>query len=107
MRVTDNNVSTLMQQYNTLMMEKKRLLESSTEKNPIVVNINKQLKILDANIKQGLNNLESSQQISLDTLNKQGERINSRLYSIPKQERQFIDVQRQQQIKKTLYLLKF
>ncbi len=107
MRVTDNNMSTLMQQCNTLMMEKKRLLESSTEKNPIVVNINKQLKILDANIKQGLNNLESSQQISLDTLNKQGERINSRLYSIPKQERQFIDVQRQQQIKKTLYLLKF
>ncbi len=28
-----------MEQFNTLMMKKKKLLESSTEKNPIVVNI--------------------------------------------------------------------
>ena len=31
-------------------------------------------------------------------------RINSRLYSAPKQERQYRDIQRQQQIKESLYL---
>ena len=102
--VGDNNVSTSMQQYNALMMEKKRLLEHSTEKNPIVVNINEQLRFINDNIKQGLNNAESSQQISLDALNRQDARINSRLYSAPKQERQYRDIQRQQQIKEQLYL---
>lgn len=102
--VADNNISTTMQQYNQLLMQKKRLLENSTEKNPIVVNINEQLKDLRNNIDQGLNNVASSQRISLDALNKQGARINSRLYSVPKQERQYRDVQRQQQIKETLYL---
>lgn len=97
-------VSDLTNQYNELMMQKKRLLENSTEKNPIVVNLNQQLKSLESNIAQGLSNLESSQQISLDALQKQGARINSRLYAAPKHERQYRDITRQQQIKEQLFL---
>lgn len=100
----NNNLSTSVQRYNELMMEKKRLMKNSTEKNPIIVNINEQLNSLDKNIKQGLNNIESSQRISLDALNKQGARINSRLYSAPKQEREIRDIARQQGIKEALYL---
>lgn len=102
--INDNNVSSEINQYNLLMMQKKRLLENSTEKNPIVLNLNEQLKTLKNNIDQGLSNLESSQKISLDALNRQDMRINSRLYSAPKQERQYRDIQRQQQIKEALYL---
>jgi len=102
--VTDNNLSTSVQRYNQLMMEKKRLKKNSTEKNPIVVNINEQLEALNNNIKQGLNSIETSQKISLDALNRQDARINSRLYSAPKQERQYRDIKRQQQIKEELYL---
>jgi capsular exopolysaccharide synthesis family protein len=102
--VSDDNISISTQQYNQLMMEKKRLLENSTEKNPIVVNISEQLISLKNNIDQGLNNLENSQRISIDALTKQDIRINSRLYSAPKQERQIRDIQRQQGIKEALYL---
>ena len=102
--VADNNVSSTIQQYNQLMMQKKKLLENSTEKNPIVVNLNEQLRTLKLNIEQGLANIKSSQQISLDALTKQDLRINSRLFSAPKQERQYRDIQRQQQIKESLYL---
>ncbi len=102
--VTDNNLTSATSQYNQLMMQKKRMLESSTEKNPIVVNLNEQLAGLKNNINQGLANLESSHQISLDALQKQGSIINSRIYSAPRQERQYRDIQRQQQIKEQLYL---
>ncbi len=102
--VADNGISSTMQQYNQLMMEKQRLLKTSTEKNPTVVNVDEQLQILRGNINQGLNNLESSQKISLAALNRQDAIINSRLYSAPKQERQVRDIQRQQQIKEALYL---
>lgn len=100
----NSGVSNLTKQYNELMMQKKRLLENSTEKNPIVINLDKQLKDLESNISQGLDNMESSQRISLDALQRQGARINSRLYSAPKQERQYRDITRQQQIKEQLYL---
>ncbi len=102
--VSDNRISTSVEQFNRLMMDKKRLLKNSTEKNPIIVNINEQLSSIKDNINQGLTNLESSQKISLNALNEQGLRINSKLYSAPKQERQVRDVQRQQLIKEELYL---
>ncbi len=102
--VNNSNVAALAQNYNELMMQKKRILKNSTEKNPIVVNLNEQLKTLKSNITQGLENLQSSQQISLDALSNQNARINSKLYNAPKQERQYRDIQRQQGIKETLYL---
>ena len=102
--IGDNNVENTSKQYNDLMLQKKKLLENSTEKNPIVVNINEQLRVLKQNINSGLDNLESSQQISIDALNQQDARINSKLYSAPRQERQIRDVKRQQQIKEALYL---
>ncbi|MCB0473850.1 MAG: polysaccharide biosynthesis tyrosine autokinase, partial [Flavobacteriaceae bacterium] len=102
--IDNGSVASLTQQYNELMMQKKRILENSTEKNPIVVNLDQALKNLKTNISQGLNNLENAQKISLDALNQQDARINSRLYSAPRQERQYRDIQRQQQIKESLYL---
>tara|TARA_R110002073_G_scaffold72537_1_gene177526 strand:+ start:530828 stop:533242 length:2415 start_codon:yes stop_codon:yes gene_type:complete len=102
--VNDNYVSSTIDKYNELMLQKKKFLENSTDKNPIVVNLNEQLISLKSNIDQGLSNLESSQKISIEALSEQDARINSRLYSAPKQERQIRDVQRQQGIKEALYL---
>lgn len=102
--IGNRNISDLTSQYNKLVMDRKRLLENSTEKNPIIVNIDEQLKTLNGNIKQGLNNLESSQKIALSGLSKQSSLIRSRLYSAPQKERKVRDVQRQQQIKEQLYL---
>ncbi len=102
--VNDNQISASVQQYNEILLEKKRLLKNSTEKNPIVVNIDEQLNTLRSNIKQGLDNLETTQKISLDALNNQSSRISSRLYSAPRQERQIRDIKREQQIKEQLYL---
>lgn len=102
--IQDNNVNGTIQQYNQIMLQKKKMLETSTEKNPIVVNLNEQLRTLKSNIDQGLNNLESAQKISIEALNQQDRRINARLYSAPRQERQYRNIQRQQQIKEALYL---
>jgi len=102
--VGDNNSSTFKDQYNQLMIEKQRLLKNSTEKNPTVVNINEQLSSLKQNFTQSLNNLESTQKVTLDNLNKQNSLYNARIYAAPKQEKQIRDIQRQQQIKEQLYL---
>lgn len=102
--VGNGSVSDLTSQYNKLVMQRERLLKNSTDKNPIIVNLDDQLKTLSNNIKQGLNNIESSQKIALEGLNRRGSLIKSRLYSAPKKERKVRDVQREQQIKEQLYL---
>lgn len=102
--IADSDISNLTRQYNDLMLEKQRMLKTSTDKNPVVVNIDDQLKDLKESISKGLMNLQSSQRISIDALEKQDRRINSRLYSAPRQERQLRTIQRQQQIKEALFL---
>jgi len=102
--IGDGNTSTFQDQYNKLVVEKRRLLKTSTEKNPTVVNVDDQLKSLKQNINQSLNNLESSQKVSLDNLNKQYSIFSSRVYAAPKQEKLVRDIERQQQIKEDLYL---
>jgi capsular exopolysaccharide synthesis family protein len=51
-----------------------------------------------------LNNIKSTNQITLNSLNQEDARISSQIYSAPGKERQFRDIKRQQDIKESLYL---
>jgi len=90
--------------YNGLVLERERLLKSSSEKNPIVVNIDQQLSGLKQTMSQSLNNLTNTLSIRVNNLKNREAKINSRIYSVPGQERKFRDIERQQQIKESLYL---
>jgi len=90
--------------YNELFLERTRLLRSSNNLNPIILNLDNQLDNLKNSIAQSLINLKSSLTISLNYLKQQGIKLNSKITLVPKQERNLRDIQRQQQIIETLYL---
>ena len=96
------NQSTL--KYNELLLERNRILQSSSTLNPVIVNLDDQITKLRASIAQSLVNLKSSLTISLQDFRAQEFRLRSKITSVPKQEREFRDIQRQQQIIETLYL---
>jgi tyrosine-protein kinase Etk/Wzc len=90
--------------YNELLLERDRILKSSSEKHPVIVTLNDQLNQLRGSISQGLVNLKSSLRIALKVAMNEEYKVNSKITAVPKQERQFRDIQRQQQIIETLYL---
>lgn len=90
--------------YNKLVQERGRLLKSSSEKNPVVENLDNQLLALKASIRESLINLKAALQIRVRELSKKESEINSRISSVPKYEREYRIIQRQQQIKEALYL---
>ncbi|SNR36925.1 GumC family protein [Lutibacter flavus] len=100
----DGNVNLNSEKYNELLLERNRILKNSSKKHPIVVNLDAQINQLRASIAQSLVNLKSSLNISLQQANQEERKVHSRIFSVPKQERQFRDIQRQQQIIETLYL---
>jgi tyrosine-protein kinase Etk/Wzc len=102
--LTDDAVSSNSARYNELLLERNRILNSSGKKNPIIVNLEAQLLQLKASIAQSLVNIKSSLQIALNDATNQENKLYSRIYSVPKQEREYRDIQRQQQIIETLYL---
>ncbi|MCF6224520.1 MAG: polysaccharide biosynthesis tyrosine autokinase [Flavobacteriaceae bacterium] len=102
--LSDLSAVALVGEFNTLVLQRNRILKSSSAINPIIINIDSQLAILKNNLISSLNNLNSSLQIQINALSKQSGRISSRIASIPKNEREFKDIVRQQETKNALYL---
>src|SRR5690606_19663802 len=102
--LSDQNVASVTSKYNELVLERQRLLKASGENNPVVVQLDQQLNGLKATMVQNLNNLESTLSIQSRNLLAREQLINARISSVPGQERQNRDIQRQQDIKETIYL---
>ncbi|TMU56220.1 GumC family protein [Flagellimonas algicola] len=102
--LNDETIAGTTARYNELALERKRLLESSNEKNPIIVNLDRQLDGLKRSMKSSLNSVENNLTLQVNSLSSQLSRINSRIYSAPKNERALRDITRQQQTTESLYL---
>ena len=102
--LNDGNLDGNSIQYNELILERNRILKGSSLKNPVIVNLNSQIAQLRGSIYQSLVNLKSSLTISLIDAKKAESKVGYRMSSVPKQDREFRDIERQQQIIETLYL---
>jgi len=92
------------QAYNQMVLERNKLLQSSTPKNPLVIGLNRQINGMRANIMESLGNVKNSLQIQRGRLSGQEARIGGEISAIPSKERQFRSISRQQEIKEALYL---
>lgn len=91
-------------QYNQLVSERKRLLESSNEKNPIIVNLDQQLDNLKKSLSSSLKGTVNNLSLTVNSLSGQRARFNSKIYSSPGNERALRDITRKQQTTEQLYL---
>ncbi len=103
--LSDPSVVNLIVEYNNHVLRRKRIMKSSSERNPIVVSIDSQLSIIKNNLDANLNTLVSSLQIQINALTKQSGRISSKIAAVPKNEREYKDIVRQQELKNSLYLV--
>ena len=94
----------LIEEYNALISQRNRVLKSSSEINPIVVNIDSEIQVLRNGLINSLENERAGAQIKLQSLYNQGSKIINRMASVPKNEREYKDIVRQQEIKRGLYL---
>ncbi len=102
--LADPGIINLINEYNNLVLQRNRVMKSSSEKNPIIVGIDSQLNVLKSNLNSSLKNLKSSSEIKINALNTQGSKISSKIASVPKNEREYKDIVRQQETKNALYL---
>lgn len=94
----------LIEQYNQLQTQKSKLLVSLKENNPLIENINGQMKTLRSDIQRSLVNQQKALSIGRDRLIAENKAIDNLVYNVPKQEREFFDYSREKEIKQALYL---
>ena len=102
--LTDGTIASTTAKYNELVLERQRLLKSADEQNPMIVNLDQQLTGLKSTIKSSLTGVERNLGMQVNNLSSQMARINSKIYSAPKNSRALRDITRKQETTESLYL---
>ena len=102
--INNSNINSAISEYNKLVLERNRLLSNSTELNPLVIDLNENIRSQKANLLAALNNQRKNILITKKDLNRQQSKISSKISSIPQKEKDFRSILRQQEIKESLYL---
>ena len=91
--------------YNQMLVERKRLLRTSTENNPTIINLDTSIRAMRTNVHATLDATLKGLQITKEDLAREASRYSRRINDAPTQERQFVSIARQQEIKSGLYLM--
>ena len=93
------------ERYNEMLMERKRLLRTSTENNPTIVNLDTSIRAMKANVQATLEGTLQGLMITKESLDREASRYSRRISNAPGQERAYVSIARQQEIKAGLYLM--
>jgi uncharacterized protein involved in exopolysaccharide biosynthesis len=95
----------LMQSFNQLLIERDKAKATLGPNNPSIAMMEGQLVNLRTNILNSIVNIERDLKISSSSVKNRERSISGRLGVLPRQERELIEIQRQQGIKQNLYLI--
>ena len=101
----EEKLTTAIDEYNSLLAERRRLLRTSSESNPAVINLNDGIQTLQKSIQTTVASTLKGLQITQNDLERQMRQFTDRISSAPQQEREYINLARQQEIKSRLYLV--
>ncbi len=102
--IQDATLNGLISKFNELQLERERMLRTQLPNNPIIVNIDEQLKNLQKNILENLKNIKKGLYITRHNLMTKSGAVGDQIQKVPMMERQIIEITRQQEIKQSLYL---
>ena len=101
----DLNLAAAINRYNEVLVERKRLLRTSTENNPTIINLDTSIGAMKENVQVSLDRVLRGLFITKADLDREASRYSRRISEAPGQEREFVSIARQQEIKAGLYLM--
>ena len=101
----DVNLAAAINRYNEVLVERKRLLRTSTENNPTIINLDTSISAMKENVQVSLDRVLRGLFITKADLDREVNRYSRRISEAPGQEREFVSIARQQEIKAGLYLM--
>lgn len=101
----DKGLSAAIDQYNAQLGERKRLLLTSSEENPAVVKLDANLEAMRRSVQTTVSSVLRGLQITKKDLDRQARKFEGRISQAPEQEKEFMSISRQQEIKATLYTM--
>ncbi len=101
----NGNINLLINDYNTAILDRDKLASSGGENNPAVQFVESKISDLRSNITRSLNSYNEQLEVSQSQLIGRNLKFVGQVAQIPKKEKLLRAIERQQQIKESLYLL--
>lgn len=101
----DQNLGNIIEQYNALIIERKRLLRTSSENNPVIINMNTGIEAMRRSVHTTVESVLKGLYIAKADIDKQTNKFEARINKAPEQEKEFLTISRQQEIKAALYIM--
>ena len=102
--LADMNIESQINLYNSAKLKRDRLMDDSSENNPVVEELNNSLRAMKQTIIRAVDNLIVSLNVKREDAQSREMRAQSRVSSIPTKERNLLSIERQQKIKESLYM---
>lgn len=103
--LSDNALATVIGQYNEMLTERKRLLRTSSESNPAVVNLDASIQATRKSVQTSVSSVLKGLEITRNDLERQARKFEGKISNAPTQEKELLSITRQQEIKASLYLM--
>ena len=98
------NVESQIKEYNDLVLQRDRLKAGSGDRNPMIADLNTALASLRSAVLRSIDNLIATLELQAQKIQSQEDQIFSRIASNSGQELELLSIQRQQQVKESLYI---
>ncbi|MBR5041624.1 MAG: polysaccharide biosynthesis tyrosine autokinase, partial [Bacteroidales bacterium] len=98
------NVTNQISKYNDLVLRRNNLVANSSERNPIVQEMNANLNDMRSTILASVDDMINTLQAQIGNIQRAEQRATSRLADNPKQSQYLLTVERQQKVKEALYI---
>lgn len=102
--IGSTNIESQIGEYNTMVLDRNRLIANSSEKNPLVKDLASSLQSMQQTIIQSVDNYIVSLNNQIRSIRQQEVTTTQQLASNPNQAKYLLSVERQQKVKEELYL---
>lgn len=102
--ISDVNIEGQISEYNNLLLKRDKLISNSSNKNPVVMDLNNSLNAMKQTIIRAVDNLIVGLNIKITNIKEREIQNSRRISAVPTQQKYVLSVERQQKIKEELYL---
>lgn len=98
------NIESQIAEYNNLQLQRNNLVANSSERNPLVVDMDESLRAMRQSIVSSVDNLITTLNTQIHSLEKSNQQATEHIAANPSQAKYLLSVERQQKVKEALYL---
>ncbi len=102
--LNNSNIAGQIGKYNDIVLQRNNIVANSSDRNPIVVEMDNNLRAMHATILESIDDLINALQVQMSSFQRAEQTATARLSENPKQSKYILDIERQQKVKESLYL---